>query len=124
MPTLGQLADALGGEVHGDPEIAVRDAQAINKAGRLDEHALGDHAIFMMVNRRRKQAKVKRFSPHDLRRTFIGEMLDAGADISIVQQLAGHASVTTTQRYDRRPEECKRKASELLHVEYIAPEDL
>ena len=58
------------------------------------------------------------FAPEDLRRTFVSDLLDAGADIVTLAKMAGHASVQTTARYDWRPEDAKCKAADLLHVPY------
>jgi integrase len=87
----------------------------VNKGGAICIRRMTDHAVFLVCRRRAGQAGIKPFSPHDMRRTFIGDLLDAGADISLAQQLAGHASVSTTQKYDRRPEARKKQAAERLH---------
>ena len=87
----------------------------VNKGGAIEIRRMTDHAVFLAWRRRAEQAGIKPFSPHDMRRTFIGDLLDSGADISVAQQLAGHASVSTTQKYDLRPEARKRLAAERLH---------
>ena len=73
-------------------------------------------SVAAMLRRRAKEAGIDPCSPHDLRRSGVGDLLDAGADISTAQRLLGHSSVATTTRYDRRPEAAKRHAAQLLIV--------
>ncbi len=75
-------------------------------------------SIYDMLKKRGMQASVKAFTPHDLRRTFVGDMLERGVDIAIVASIAGHTSVDTTRRYDRRPEAIKKNAADKLHFPY------
>ncbi len=89
----------------------------IDQAGRIagDGAGMSAHAIYKMLNKRARQAGVPPLTPHDMRRTFVGDLLTASNDISAVQRMAGHASVTTTQRYDRRGDEVMRRAADTLH---------
>jgi site-specific recombinase XerD len=88
------------------------------KGGRFWYSPMTSQTVYNILKQRGTQAGLSSFSPHDFRRTFVGDLLEGGADIVTVQKMAGHANVTTTARYDRRGEATKRKAAEMLHVPY------
>ncbi len=95
---------------------------AITRSGGLRrERRLTRSAINLMLRRRARQAGVVEFSPHDLRRSFIEELLDRGVDLARVQHLAGHANPQTTARYDRRGGEERETSSVLVRVPYRSP---
>lgn len=54
---------------------------------------------------------IARFTPHDMRRTFITRLLEQGVDINTIRQLAGHRDISTTTRYDYPGDNIKAKAS-------------
>ncbi len=76
----------------------------IRRFGDVTLNRLTDQAVYHILQVRQGQAGITKCSPHDLRRTFATAMLDNGEDLITVKDAMGHASVTTTQQYDRRGE--------------------
>jgi integrase len=108
--------------------LHVRGATAGPLFTRIDRAAGGQHtvtldgltdqAIYYILDERRQQAGLEPFTPHDLRRTFAGDLFDSGADMATVQKLMGHSAPQTTAGYDRRTEQTKRRAVAALSVPY------
>lgn len=114
---LAVRAQELGDDLASDTSVAL--FVRVLKSGRVTAQGLSPSAVALVLAKRAREAGVAALSPHDFRRTGIGDLLDAGADLAVAQRIAGHADVTTTARYDRRPETAKKKAASLLHVPYV-----
>lgn len=91
----------------------------VRKLGKVVAARMTPNAIYDIVQRRAREARVERFSPHDLRRTFAGDMFDLGIDIATLQHLMRHADPRTTAQYDRRPDRARREAIQRLHIPVV-----
>jgi site-specific recombinase XerD len=90
----------------------------IRKGGTILPDGLSDQAIYAVLKKRGEEAGLSKFTPHDMRRTFASDLLDAGVDLVTVQKLMGHSDANTTAGYDRWGEVAKRSAVKKLHVPY------
>jgi integrase/recombinase XerD len=101
VPLGSYAADALGAYlVRGRPAMAAKGkgspAVFLNQRGsRLSRQS----AWSVMRAAAERAGLTGHLSPHTLRHSFATHLLDGGADVRVVQELLGHASVTTTQIY-------------------------
>jgi site-specific recombinase XerD len=88
----------------------------ITKSGHFLVKRLTCEGVAHVLAKRAGTARIEHFSSHDLRRSFVTHLLDAGADLSVVQKLAGHRQIGTTAIYDKRGEAAKLKAARLVRI--------
>ena len=110
-----------GGKRALDSWLALRGAggdavfTAIRKGGHVTVAGMTAQAVYNVIVNRCEAAKVDGVTPHDFRRTFVGELLDAGVDLATAASLAGHSNPATTQGYDRRGSRARQAAAAKLH---------
>ncbi|MGU3294800.1 site-specific tyrosine recombinase XerD [Williamsia sp. M5A3_1d] len=99
VPVGGPALEALDAYlVRGRPALVSKFNPALflnSRGGRLSRQS----AWQVLADSANRAGLDKAVSPHTLRHSFATHLLDGGADVRVVQELLGHASVTTTQVY-------------------------
>ncbi len=99
-----------------EPELAREIRQRV---GRLVPFAAGSPGSF--AGAVRKLARISGFHVHQMRHTFACQWLERGGSLAALQQVLGHASIVTTQRYARLTDEAVMREAERLHRGDVEP---
>jgi len=95
-PAAEALQDYLA---HGRPELRDRGSDNALFLGQTGERLI-ERMVQKIVGKHARAAGIgRRVHPHVLRHTFATHMLDGGADLRVVQELLGHAHLSSTQVY-------------------------
>ena len=88
----------------------------LNSNNNVDDKRLSVRSVEMLVDKYAKKAKLPlKISPHVLRHSFATDLLSSGADLRSVQELLGHANVSTTQIYTHVTNPQLKKTHEKFH---------
>ncbi len=91
---------------------ASRDIVFLNRRGKK----LTRHMIFHLVKKFAKEAGIeKNISPHTFRHSFATHLVEGGADLRVVQDMLGHASITTTEIYTHLDTQYLKETIDLFH---------
>ena len=77
---------------------------------------LSAQSVYNMIEERASRLGLERLTPHDFRRTLVGNLLDIGVDAVTVANITGHSSMDMVKRYDRRKDRAKKTAQDKLHL--------
>ncbi|WP_157671934.1 site-specific integrase [Cellvibrio sp. PSBB006] len=88
----------------------------ITKNGEVIGNRLSPSGLNYTLYILQQLSGVEKFTPHDLRRTFITQLLEKGIDLNTVRQLAGHSDVSTTVTYDKRDEDWQKNVSQAIKI--------
>jgi integrase/recombinase XerC len=104
---------AAGGAVNGKTgKIQITDKLFISRRGR----AISVPGVRWIINRYGDRSGLgKHVYPHALRHSFATHLVNSGCDVRIVQEMLGHASISTTQRYTHVDMEHLRRAYMKAH---------
>jgi len=96
----------------GSSSIKDKKAVFVNKSGRR----MSDRAVRRVIDKYiRKTSLSEKISPHSLRHSFATHLLDRGADLRSVQELLGHANLSSTQIYTHVTTERLKSIYEKVH---------
>jgi integrase/recombinase XerD len=101
--------------VHLDIKPGHEDYVFLNRRGSK----LTRNMMFLIVKKAASDANIKKnISPHTLRHSFATHLIEGGADLRAVQEMLGHASITTTEIYVHMSSEYLRQNLEGYHPRY------